>query len=66
MANKDAMINIGVSKEAVKEARTAIMDILNSRADQSTQVTALNVLSTLCEVNNTNITNCTFTNKNAN
>lgn len=52
--------SVGASKEAIAEARLAINDILSiSGVDQSTRVTALQVLSTLCAVNNTSLINCT-------
>ena len=55
------MIQVGASKDAVIAARRAIIDILKvHNVDQETKRTALNVLSQLCEVKNTNITHCNF------
>ena len=55
------LLSIGASKEAVKEARAAINDILKSvNCDNSTKVEALKTLSTLCSVNNLNISGCNF------
>jgi hypothetical protein len=55
------MINIGASKEAIIEAREAIIEILNSNKDNKTIQKALNVFRDICEVHDTNITGCTFT-----
>ena len=55
-------INIGVSKEAVVEARNAIMDILietSTRADNLAEH-ALDTLAHLCNVNNATVSNCQF------
>ncbi len=49
---------IGASKDAIAEARAAINDILKSSCDQSTKVVALETLRTVCQVNNTSISNC--------
>jgi len=57
---KKTAIHIGVRKGALKEARKAIMDILNSDDSGNTKRAALQALSTLCSVNGTTITNCTF------
>jgi hypothetical protein len=57
----NALLQVGVSAASIKEARLAINDILKSRmADESTKVVALGALKSLCEVNNTSITNCNF------
>jgi len=56
-----AMINIGAEREAVAEVRGAIMDILNSGAEQETLRVALDVLKTAANINNVSVTNCTFT-----
>lgn len=54
-------VNIGASKETILEAWTAINNILNSNSDQSTKVVALNTLKDIAQVNNSTVTNCTFT-----
>jgi hypothetical protein len=53
-------IQIGAKKESIKEARAAINDILKSGSLDETKREALKCLSTLCQVTNTTITNCTF------
>ena len=61
---KDApMLSIsGANKDAVAEARKAIMDILRTpHLDNSTKVEALRALDKLCGVLNTNISGCNFT-----
>lgn len=58
-----AMLNVGVSPQAINEARIAINEILLSDNDQDTKRTALACLSQLCEVKNTTIQNNTFTAK---
>ena len=54
------MLYIGAQQESIAEARGAINDILRSAADQSTKVSALQVLSTLCKVENVRIEGCSF------
>ncbi len=55
-----AAIHIGASAEAVNAARDAIMRILGAKVGDMVQMKALEVLSTLCSVNNTHITGNTF------
>ena len=54
------VVSIGPSKEAIAEARAAIMAILSADVDESTKVCALNALHTICSVNNTSMSNCTI------
>lgn len=54
-------IQIGMTKDTVKEVRVAINDILASKADQSTQVAALEALTKLCQVNGTSVVNPSIT-----
>jgi len=54
-------IRVGANKEAILEAKYAILDILNSYCDQSTKVVALQTLSELCNTNNTTISGCNIT-----
>lgn len=58
-----AMLHIsGANKEAVREARAAIADILKQpHVDNSTKVEAIKALLGLCGVSNTTITGCSFT-----
>ncbi len=51
-------ISVGASVESVAEARAGIMDILNSGAEQQTLRAALDNFATICNVNNSVITNC--------
>lgn len=61
---KAPLLQIGVSKEAVKEARAAIIAILdNKNAENKTKIVALETLRTLCNVNGTQVTNCNFEGK---
>lgn len=54
------MVRIGPSKQAIDEARDAILEILNSGAEQQTLRVALEVFRNVCEVKNVTITGCTF------
>ncbi|MDQ3023022.1 MAG: hypothetical protein M3R04_01360 [bacterium] len=54
----DTGIYIGAQTEAVKEARLAIMDILEAACGDTTKVAALEALNQLCGVNNSSISNC--------
>ena len=59
--NHQPMIYIGAKVDAVKEARAAIMDILNSPyVDQGTKIVALESLSAITSVNDSTISNCNF------
>ena len=52
---------IGATKESVAEARAAIMDILRADGiDQNVKAHALTTLTTICAVNNTSVTGCSF------
>jgi hypothetical protein len=54
---------IGSTKDSVKAARNAITKILKTpHTDEATKVKALEVLSTLCKVDNVAVNGCTFTN----
>lgn len=56
-----AMLSIGTNKEAIAEARAALMDILNTeRAGDTAKVAACDALKTLCEIKAANVSNCTF------
>lgn len=58
------MINVGVSKDAIEAARIAIMGILgNTTTENETKRVALKALETICNVNHTAISGCTFTSK---
>lgn len=59
---KGAMLGIGADKGAVREARAAIMAILNCRGNEdATKRTALETLAHLCKVSGVTVSNCTFT-----
>lgn len=60
-ASEGCAIKIGVSSTALKEARAAIMDILKAGVEEKTKRVALKTLVQACNVNNTTISNCTFT-----
>jgi len=53
-------IEIGVKKDAVKEARLAIMAILNCQSCDQSKIEAIKTLATLCSANGATISNCTF------
>lgn len=57
MATNRAFIEIGVRKDAVVEARKAIIDILNTKTEESTKQVALEVLRTLCNSGGNTFTN---------
>lgn len=56
----DTGIHIGASVAAVKEARLAIMDILESANGDVSKVAALETLKELCAVHGTTISGCTI------
>lgn len=57
-----AMMVIGPTKESVKEARSAVMDILKSGQDQATIQKALDIYNSICSVNNVSVNSCSFVN----
>lgn len=58
------LLQIGTNQAAVREARGAINDILRQpHVDNKTKIEALRALSTLCNVNGTTVSGCTFTGK---
>lgn len=61
MANP--LIYIGTDKNAVIEARKAIMEIITSSADEKSKREALKTLKDLCAVQNTSFANCNITGK---
>lgn len=56
----DSAINVGANKEAVKEAKVAIIAIMSQKCDEETKRVALDVLKGLCGVLNTTIEHCNF------
>lgn len=58
--NTQALLSIGASAEAVKEARAAIMGILNYKASDENKNVVLRTLSSLCSVSGTVISGNTF------
>ena len=58
------MLQIGASKDAIKEAHLAVVEILKiGTKDRESTVAALNSLATICQVTNTTITSCSFKNE---
>jgi len=58
----NAMLILGATKESVTAARGAIIDIIEvPNVDSEVKIKALDVLSTLCAVNNATVQNCNFT-----
>jgi hypothetical protein len=56
-----ALFVIGASKDSIREARETIKMILTvPNIDNPTRVVAIKALSTLCSVNNTTVSGCTF------
>ena len=55
------MIQVGVSKATVREARQMIVDILCADVDNKTMQAALATAATICNVNHATISNCTLT-----
>jgi len=58
---KSMMSISGMAKESVREARDTIVSILNSHAESSVKIAALNTLTALCS-SPTSITGCSFVN----
>lgn len=56
----NAAIEIGASKDAVKAAQKAVMEILNVRADQKTIRVALKTYQKVLRVSNVTIQNRVF------
>ena len=60
--NRNAHLLItGPLPESIKEARSSIVAILEANADTKAKIQGLKTLHHLCQVANTNISNCTFT-----
>lgn len=55
-----AALEIGTKKEAVEAAKTAILEILNTRADQETIRVAINAMLACCEVKGVSVSHCNF------
>lgn len=53
-------INIGSDVKAIEAAKTAVLEILNTRADQRTLQIALKIFRDSVQPKNTMITNCNF------
>jgi hypothetical protein len=58
---KSMMSISGMAKESVREARDVIVSILNSHAESSVKIAALNTLTALCS-SPTSINGCSFVN----
>lgn len=59
-AMRTTAIHVGANRDAIKEARGAINDILSAEVYEETKRSALDCLRGLCEVKNTTISNNTF------
>ena len=57
----DNLMHIGATKEAMKEVRAGIIDILKQHQEQETLRKALDVLGHATDVTNVSIMNCNFT-----
>lgn len=60
---KGHLLYVGAHKDAVKEARAMIMEIIKSSNSESVKIEALQAARYICEVKNTTIHSCTFTSK---
>lgn len=59
--NKTGILVTGASPKSVREARSAILDILAApHADEHTKVAALQTLDRLCAPNNLAVNGCNF------
>lgn len=58
-----SLLYVGVQKEAIKEARAMIMEIIKSNNSESVKIEALQAAKQICEVKNTAVSHCTFTSK---
>lgn len=58
-----SLMQVGVSKDAIIEARKSIIEILKCTADQDTKKIALQTLTQICKVENTTVSNCSFIHK---
>ena len=54
---------IGTSKEAVQEARAAILAIMVVQTEPEVKIEALKTLRKLCDVSNTSVSDCSFSMK---
>jgi hypothetical protein len=55
------MVYFGPRVEAVREAREAIIQILDSKVEQETMRCAVKAFVEVCAVKNNSISNCNFT-----
>lgn len=60
---KGPLLHVGCNREAIKEARAMIMEIIKSSNSESVKIEALQTARYICEVKNTTIQSCTFTSK---
>ena len=54
------MIYIGTSERTVAEAKATLLAILATPNAEAVKIEAIRALTTLCNVNNTTITGCSF------
>lgn len=55
-----SLLHIGATENAVVAARDAIIAILEQDQDSAVLVKALETLQSICSVNNTSVSGCTF------
>lgn len=55
------MLNVGVQKDTVIEARVLIMSVLDSHNAEAVKIAALSAFGSVCQVNGTRVEGCTFT-----
>ena len=55
---KGDAIHIGAKPETIKEARSAILDILKQPVSDDVKIAALGAFYDVCAVNNATISNC--------
>lgn len=58
-----AALNIGASKEAIREAREAVLAIIKASCGDQVKLAALEAFTSVTSVNGATITNCNFTTK---
>ena len=59
-----AMLMVGATKESVQEARSVVLEVLNSeKAGDTAKVAAFETLRHMCEIKQVNISNCNFENR---
>ena len=57
------MLHIGAKKETIVEAKRALLELLATKADPQPLTKAVEVFGNICQVTNTTVQYCTFTEK---